>query len=281
MAEHPTPTRSPLARRRLTRRGFLEAAAALAGLAGAACRTRAGDEMVMGDSNPGTTRGAARGQLSARPGAPTTGAAVPGLHSLGITPGRDALLYVPAGYRADRPAPLAVMLHGAGGTAEHGMSLLRGLADAAGLVVLAPPARQGTWDVIRGGFGPDVAFIDTALAATFRRCAIDAGRFAVGGFSDGASYALSLGLTNGDLFTHVIAFSPGFMAPASQVGKPRCYVSHGTRDTVLPIDQCSRRIVPGLQRAGYAVRYHEFDGPHTVPPDVAREAVGWFAPAPG
>jgi hypothetical protein len=24
------------------------------------------------------------------------------------------------------------------------------------------------------------------------------------------------------------------------------------------------------------VRYREFEGPHTVPPDIAREAVDWF-----
>ena len=161
------------------------------------------------------------------------------------------------------------------------MSLLSGLADAAGLVLLAPPSRRQTWDVIMGGFGPDVAFIDAALEATFARSAVDPDRVAVGGFSDGASYALSLGITNGDLFTHIIAFSPGFMAPAGQIGAPRCYISHGTRDAVLPIDRCSRRLVPELERAGYDVVYHEFDGPHMVPPEVAREAVDWFTPAPG
>jgi phospholipase/carboxylesterase len=168
------------------------------------------------------------------------------------------------------------MLHGAGGTAEHGISLVQRLADAAGLVVLAPPSRRETWDVLLGEFGPDVEFIDRALVAAFERCTVDPERLAVGGFSDGASYALSLGLTNGDLFTHAIAFSPGFMAPASQVGEPRCYVSHGVRDAVLPIDRCSRRLVPTLERAGYDVRYHEFDGPHTVPADIAREAVDWL-----
>jgi predicted esterase len=202
-----------------------------------------------------------------------------GLQSVEVGGGRSALLYVPPTSRADRAAPLALMLHGAGGSAEQGMSLLRGLADAAELVLLAPASRQDTWDVLRGGFGPDVASIDAALAETFRRCAIDPRRMAVGGFSDGASYALSLGLTNGDLFTHAIAFSPGFIAPASEVGKPRCYVSHGTRDAVLPIDACSRRIVPALERAGYEVTYREFDGPHTVPQDVRSEAVEWLTRA--
>ena len=224
--------------------------------------------------------GIAEGRLTTRPSSPRR-ASAPGLYSLGLARERDTLLYVPKGYDESRPAPLAVMLHGAGGVAQHGMSLLSGLADAAGLVVLAPASRDQTWDVIRGAFGADVKLIDEALAATFERCAIDPQRLAVGGFSDGASYALSLGITNGDLFTHVIAFSPGFMAPAHQVGAPHIYISHGTGDVVLPIDRCSRRLVPILERAGYDVTYHEFDGPHTVPTDIAREAVEWFVPLDG
>ncbi len=186
------------------------------------------------------------------------------------------MIYVPPSYRPDRPAPLLVMLHGAG---AHGGDVLRPLtrlADDAGLILLAPDSRGPTWDVILGGYGPDVAFIDRALGQTFARYAIDPARLAAGGFSDGASYALSLGLTNGDLFTHVVAFSPGFMAPAGERDAPRVFVSHGTGDAVLPIDRCSRRIVPALERAGYAVRYREFAGGHAVPPAIAREAVGWF-----
>ena len=220
------------------------------------------------------------GRLAARPRTPG-GRTPPGLHPLALADRRVALLYVPPSYAADRPAPLAVMLHGAGGSAEHGMSLLHAFADEVGLVVLAPPSRGQTWDVIMGRFGPDVAFVDAALEATFARCNVAPDRIAVGGFSDGASYALSLGLTNGDLFTHVIAFSPGFMAPSREVGEPRCYVSHGTRDAVLPIDRCSRRLVPVLERAGYDVRYREFEGPHTVPAVIAREAVDWFTPTAG
>jgi predicted esterase len=34
--------------------------------------------------------------------------------------------------------------------------------------------------------------------------------------------------------------------------------------------------VPQLEREGYEVRYREFDGPHTVPGAVAREALEWF-----
>ena len=199
-----------------------------------------------------------------------------GLQPLGLDGTRDGLIYVPAGYRADRPAPLVVMLHGAGGNAQHALAPFRRLADEVGLLLLAPESRRQTWDVILDGYGPDVAFIDRALAQTFGRYAVDPAHIAVEGFSDGASYALSLGITNGDLFTHVIAFSPGFVAPAGQQGAPRLFVSHGAQDAVLPIDRCSRRIVHQVKRAGYDVRYREFEGPHTVPAEVAREALDWF-----
>jgi len=189
---------------------------------------------------------------------------------------RDALLFVPANYRPDHPAPFVLSLHGAGGNEQSGLYPLHELADEAGFVLLAPAARRQTWDVILGGYGPDVAFINHALEEVFARCSIDPTRLAIGGFSDGASYALSLGLTNGDLFRRILAFSPGFMAPATQRGQPEIFISHGSRDEVLPIASTSRRIVPQLEQAGYDVVYREFDGPHTVPPEIAVEAVRWF-----
>ena len=187
------------------------------------------------------------------------------------------MLYVPESYGPERPAPLVVVLHGAGGQARDALALLRPLADATGMVLLAPTSRQYTWDVIIRGYGPDVEALDGLLEEAFSHYALDPARLAVGGFSDGASYALSLGINNGDLFSHVLAFSPGFMAPSVRVGAPRFFVSHGTRDDVLPIDLCSRRILPQLERMGYGVTYREFEGGHTVPPEIALEATGWLA----
>jgi phospholipase/carboxylesterase len=207
------------------------------------------------------------------------GRAPVGLRVLEYDGPAEGYLYVPVGYRAENPAPLVLVLHGAGEDARDGLAQLRGQADEAGLVLLACSSRGPTWDLIlnRGHYGPDIEAIDLALGEAFSRCAIDPERVGVGGYSDGASYALSLGLANGDLFSCVIAFSPGFLAPTGQTGSPRVFVSHGTRDGWLPIDSCSRRIVPRLERAGYKVRYREFEGGHVVPPAIAREAASWFA----
>ena len=105
---------------------------------------------------------------------------------------------------------------------------------------------------------------------------MDPARVALGGFSDGASYALSLGISNGDLVTHILAFSPGFADPAALVGNPRVFISHGTADEMLPIDRTSRFLVPLLRGVGHEVEYIEFDGPHEVPPSILQMAYEWF-----
>jgi predicted esterase len=215
------------------------------------------------------------GRLVPRP-AVSHGKILPGLHALDIDENRDALLYVPASYRPDQPAPFVLSLHGAGGNEQSGLYPLHELADEFGIILLSPASRGRTWDVILGGFGPDIAFITKALTVAFDVCAIDPGRMAVAGFYDGASYALSLGITNGDLFPTVLAFSPGFAAPGRAHGGPRFFISHGLRDGVLPINQTSRRVAPMLRDAGYAVTYLEFDEVHVVPTEAAREALSWF-----
>jgi len=228
-----------------------------------------------------TSERARQGRLLARPAQKIENTVPPltqGLHPLMLDETRDAFLYVPSHYHEDSPAPLILMLHGAGGTAQGGLSPFLAMAEAHNLLLLTPSSRRQTWDVIIYGFGPDVAFIDSALAYVFSHYAIDSTHLAIAGFSDGASYALSLGLTNGDLFTHILAFSPGFMTPAKSIGSPSIYISHGKSDPVLPIDRCSRRIVPQLQASGYNVRYDEFSGFHTVPESIAQESLNWFLP---
>jgi predicted esterase len=206
----------------------------------------------------------------------TAGAPV-GLQKLGIGGRRDSYLFVPQHYAPDRPMALVLLLHGAGGHAHDGLRVLLHLAEHNSLLLVAPDSHAITWDIISSGsYGRDRELADRALEHVFGAYAIDEQHVGIGGFSDGASNALSLGLANGDLFTHVLAFSPGFVGPMSPVGRPAVFISHGRADAVLPIDACSRTIVPRLRQAGYQVCYDEFDGPHVIPPDVAQHAVSWF-----
>ncbi|KAA9345602.1 alpha/beta hydrolase [Adhaeribacter soli] len=218
------------------------------------------------------------GRLTARPAKkPETTEVKKGLQKLTLQTDNKVLLYIPETYDANHPAALALMLHGSGAPAEQGLSLLRNYADSRNIILLAPVAREYTWDIIAGhAFGPDVLTIDQALEQVFFQYTIDPAHIAVGGFSDGASYALSLGLTNGDLFTHILAFSPGFAYTLSTNGKPAVFISHGIDDPVLPIDPCGRRIVPQLEDKGLKVDYHEFKGMHEIPANISENAAKWF-----
>jgi len=134
-------------------------------------------------------------------------------------------------------------LHGAGGNGGRVIRPLQEFARTTGAVLLAPTSTGTSWDLMRGGIGPDVQSVDKALRHVFRRYAIDARRVAVYGFSDGASYALTLGTANGDLFSSVIALSPGGYAVASPRGQPEIFIAHGTNDRALPIESTSEVIV--------------------------------------
>jgi phospholipase/carboxylesterase len=250
-------------RKSLTRRDFCTiGAGGVASIAfGSACRS-------LGDSMND-------GRLTARPqpGVTTT----PGDRILvGADSGdsnRTAILQLPKTEKRAPLLPLLVMLHGATQNAEDMFWYLGSAPDETGVAVLAPNSRDTTWDAISGSFAEDVAYLNRMLEGTFKLAAIDPARVAVGGFSDGASYAISLGLINGDLFRSVIAFSPGFVVEGTPEGTPRFFISHGTRDHILPIDRCGRRIASRLKARGYDVTFREFDGHHEIPSDVVREGL--------
>jgi phospholipase/carboxylesterase len=230
---------------------------------------------ALGAACAGSQQEGSDGRIPARPRgtATTTGT---GQRALGIGGSRDGLIHLPPKGAGER-LPLMVLLHGAGGSSTGILRRLGAFADEAGIAVLAPDSRGSTWDAIGGNLGPDVTFLNRALDKVFETTAVDPARISVGGFSDGASYALTLGLMNGDLFGRVVAFSPGFVVRGVAQGKPKIFISHGTADEILPIDRCSRVIVPQLQRRGYDVTFKEFDGGHQVPAEIAREAMRWVA----
>jgi phospholipase/carboxylesterase len=199
-----------------------------------------------------------------------------GQHPLQLGDDRDGLVYVPAKYDGSVAQPLLLMLHGAGNTSRS-VQYTFATADEFGVIVLAPDSRdERTWDGVLRSWGPDVDFIGAALVQTLDRYNVDRRRVGVGGFSDGGSYALSFGITFGDQFGYVIAMSPGVMQPMAVRGKPRIFLSHGTKDPIMPIDDTSRKFAPKLKSLGYDVTYREYDGRHSPQPEIVHEAFEWF-----
>ncbi|HSL11260.1 MAG TPA: alpha/beta hydrolase-fold protein [Actinomycetota bacterium] len=215
-------------------------------------------------------------RLTARPSAKVARDAPTGI--LPLVPGSpgDGWLVVPERYASQRPARLVLSLRGAGGTARAALRFFRDDVDRRNLILVAPEARGRTWDLALGDPGADAVFIDRSLARVFSRYAVDPRQVAVAGYSDGASFALTLGLTNGDLFRHVIALSPGFMDVRTAIGSPRVFVSHGTSDDTLPIERTSEPLVERMRDAGYDVRFVRFEAEHTVPETVRAHALRWF-----
>jgi phospholipase/carboxylesterase len=164
------------------------------------------------------------------------------------------------------------MLHGAGSSPGRIWTAIRSDAEERGVAVLMPASRRWSWDFTWGDFGADRAFLDTALASAFHRVPVDAGRVALGGFSAGATFALSLGPSNGDLFRWILAFAPTGIEVAGRVGRPRFLVAHGTFDEIAPIGPTSRAIVPALRAAGDWVVYRELPVEHVVPAEAVHEA---------
>jgi phospholipase/carboxylesterase len=210
--------------------------------------------------------------LRAHPRKVTSSSLRPGTSRVPLNNGRQGLLAVPDG----KVSGLVVALHGAGGQPAGAVRLFDEVADRVGLVILAPASTGTTWAMLRRGPDPDTPALDTALDRLFQAHPFDPARVAIAGFSDGASYALSLGLANGNLFPKVVAFSPGFEAADRHQGRPAFFITHGTRDEVLPISRTSRRLVPALRQNGYDVIYQEFDGGHGVPREFAVEAADWI-----
>jgi predicted esterase len=208
---------------------------------------------------------------SAGPGTPPFGESRLGISS----DGRDGVLYVPKSYNESTPVPLLVMLHGFAGWADE-MKSTFALAEEFGVVVIAPESRALTWGQAAPGFDPDVKFISAAYKKVTNVINVDPDRVALGGRSDGAGYALSMGLAYGDIFNHIIVFSGGMMNTIRRKGMPRVFIAHGTDDRQMPIELTGRQYAETLKAEGYDVTYREYQGGHGTPPAVSREAFRWL-----
>ncbi len=221
------------------------------------------------------------GVLRVRPSAPAT----PGVRSgeFRFEEAPRPLAFIPASLDRTKPAPMILLLHGAGGKGDRLLRRFQPMAEARGVILLAPDSALKTWDAIRGmqygtapAFGVDVGRVEQSLALMFAEATIDSKRLAIAGFSDGASYALSLGLRNTGLFSHIIAMSPGGVAPFEGRANARVFVSHGRKDSILSYDNTAKGIVPGVHALGLPVEFVSFDGAHELREPEMRAAFDWF-----
>ena len=227
--------------------------------------------------DPNLMGAALLGRMAFRlPSPPTEAPLPPGRHALQFSEGREAVLVVPEGLAPDWPVALLVMFHGAGGEANKVLPHLVRWARARRFLLLAPQSMFPTWDIVIGGHGPDLERLDAALLQVASHFHLDPGHLAFAGFSDGGSYALSVGLSNGDVVSHVIALSAGFMNTFTRHGSPRVFIAHGRSDRQLPFETSTRPHALRLLEEGVDLTLLPFEGGHVIVPEVVERAVGFF-----
>ncbi len=219
--------------------------------------------------------------------APTTPLPTPEKRSGILTLAGGAYAYLPKGLNG-APAPLLVVLHGAGGQASDILASYRADADANGFILLLPQSKGPTWDMIvdlqsrlgvemnvQPRYGRDLKALDQSMADLFARVAVDPARLGIMGFSDGATYAVSVGTANPQLFHTVIAYSPGPAFPTRFDVTQRIFISHAEEDPVLPYST-TRGMVAKMRVKKMPVMFESFKGGHEVPKDIHAKAVAYF-----
>jgi len=193
-----------------------------------------------------------------------------------------AWVVTPPAIEPGRAYPLVVVLHGAGRQDE---LLVRGLQterERTEAIFVVPRSLGTTWDLIAGGDGADLRFLDGVMHSLYRRYRIDPDRRAIVGFSDGASYGLAIGLSNPRVFTAVMAWAAGFLAidaPNLRADdpKPRVFLEYGTHDQLFPFEHVAVPMRDVLTEMGYPLEFRVDEGCiHWPRRDFLHDALEWF-----
>merc|ERR1719152_958018 len=204
--------------------------------------------------------------------------------------GQRAWLHAPM-TPATAPLPLLIVLHGAGKdrmwNLKESVDAWAARAEAHGMLVLYPEARDHTWDYIKSKrtARSDFDFLQDALGQALRTFRVDPRRIALLGISDGGSMALTLATHNPQLFQAAMSVSAGFCA--ARPGPPqRAAAALAPRIPRLDVLAQQDRPAAARQAAQARVQAGAPRGPRgrpcakglagSLPADVAGDAVRVF-----
>jgi polyhydroxybutyrate depolymerase len=147
---------------------------------------------------------------------------------------RSYVLHVPAGYDADRPAPLVLNFHGFGGNAElqNAISGFVAMSDREGFILVSPEG-GGAWRFIQSARDANTAFVrDVATAVSADLC-VDAKRIFAAGKSQGGFMSSWLGCIAPDIVAAIAPVS-GMYEPTEACGPMPIMEFHGQADSLIP-----------------------------------------------
>jgi len=197
-----------------------------------------------------------------------------------------AVLLTPERIDPERRYPLVTVLDGAGHREEMLAEAYREEPAARDALFLIPWSHHPTWDLIAANDRPDLDFLEWAYDLIYRRYPVDPDRQALIGYSDGASYALSVGLSNPRIFRAVMGWAAGFFvldeaSISAEDPKPSVLLECGTHDQLFPFERVAIPMREKLERMGYAVSFRvDEGGRHWPSGDFQPEALDWFFSEP-
>ena len=169
---------------------------------------------------------------------PEPGARTLTVRSGGLT--RASRVHVPARVREGRPAPLLLVLHGAGGTGPEFEPYTRfsELADREGFVAVYPSAVDRFWTVGAGEGPDDVRFLGDLLDRLEVDLCIDPARVFVTGLSNGGGMSVRLACTLGDRIAAAapVAGAYGNLPPCEPARPVSVLEMHGDADPIVPYE---------------------------------------------
>lgn len=302
----------------LVRRGALGLLVALVGTV-AACGGTSGSSITDAPPGAGTgdagalaadgasvdPDGSAVGVSDGGPGVATRGcgtSAPAGMQSKTTKVGgveRRYQLFVPTGYDASRPLPLAFVFHGRGGDGNQIRAYLSMEKESAGQALFVYPdgLPQSSQGGATGWALDDVKFFDTMVAEVSESHCVDAKRIFAAGHSFGAYMSNLVGCERGDVVRAIAPVSGG-VVPGTCKGPVAAWISHGDKDNTVDqregvaardrwtkLNGCATTTKPtgpdtciaydGCS-AGHPVTWCSFSGGHFPLPAYTRQAIWDF-----
>ena len=192
--------------------------------------------------------------------------------------------------------PVIFLLHGIGSNEEDLFTFAEFLPDKFLVVSLRAPFPYGTnqYAWYQMVFTDGKTIIDKKQASKSRNILLqfisqfqlehmyDESQVYLGGFSQGAIMAYSLGLTRPDLIKGIAVMSgrmleeiTSFIASDEKLKSLQVFISHGTNDTVLSV-QYAREGLEYMKTRGLNPAYKEYDEGHTINREMQADLISWL-----
>jgi len=157
---------------------------------------------------------------------------------------RSYLLHVPQGYRADRPSPLVISIHGYAEWPAHQMQISHWnqLADEHNFIVVYPTGQGLPLHWLIGGQAgtlQDVQFIADLIDKLEQDYAIDPARIYANGLSNGGGMSFLLAAKYSRRIAAFGGVAGAYLLPWADYQPERpvpAIIFHGTRDPIVPFE---------------------------------------------